>query len=154
MVYTQTKIHPWKRDARIYLGFWYTNGSSNHSQTTRPRKSQQKKNTRWMMNFAVSADLRVKLKESEKGEKKFDLRWEQKKNKKTTMEHEPGVVPIVISALSTVTKGLIQRLEDLEIRGWIETILTTVVLRSVRILRRALETRRNLSFKLQWEINS
>ena len=49
-------------------------------------------------------------------------------------------IPIVISKLSTVTKGLVQGLEDLEIRGRMETIQTTTLLRSARILRRILET--------------
>ena len=49
-------------------------------------------------------------------------------------------VPIIIDALGTVTKGLIKGLEDLEIKGRVETIQTTVLLRSARILRRVLET--------------
>ena len=47
---------------------------------------------------------------------------------------------IVIDALGTVTKGLIKGLEDLGIRGQGETIQTTALLRSTRILRRVLET--------------
>ena len=35
--------------------------------------------------------------------------------------------PIVIGALGTVTKGLIKGLDDLEIRGRVETIQTTLV---------------------------
>ena len=50
------------------------------------------------------------------------------------------VVPIVIGALNTVTKGLVQGLGDLEITGREETIQTTVLLRSAGILRRILET--------------
>ena len=50
------------------------------------------------------------------------------------------VIPIVIDVLSTVTKGLIQGLEDLEIRGQVETIQTTALLRSASIVRRALKT--------------
>ena len=46
------------------------------------------------------------------------------------------VTPIVIGILGTVTKGLEQGLEDLEIRGRVETIQTTALLRSARILRR------------------
>ena len=45
------------------------------------------------------------------------------------------VIPIVIGALST--KGLIQGLEDLKIRGQQETIQTTALLRSARILRKS-----------------
>ena len=60
--------------------------------------------------------------------------------------------PIVIGALGTVTKGLIKRLEDLEIRGWVETFQTTALLRSTRILRRVLDTWRDLlSPKLRWK---
>ena len=47
-------------------------------------------------------------------------------------------MPIIISALGTVTKGLIKGLEDLEIRGRVETLPATKLLRSARILRRVL----------------
>ena len=50
------------------------------------------------------------------------------------------VIPIVTCALHTVTKGLVKGLEDLDIRGRVETIQTTTWLRSARILRRFLET--------------
>ena len=50
------------------------------------------------------------------------------------------VIPIVIGAFGTVTEGLIKGLEDLEIRGRLETIQTTALRRSARILRRVLET--------------
>ena len=49
-------------------------------------------------------------------------------------------IPIVIGALGMVPKGLERSLEELEIRGRIETIQTTALLRSARILRRVLET--------------
>ena len=49
-------------------------------------------------------------------------------------------IPIVIDALGTVIKGLVQELEDFEIRGRKETIQNTALLRSARILRRVLET--------------
>ena len=62
------------------------------------------------------------------------------------------IVPIAIGALSTVTKGLLMGLEDLEIGGRVETIQTTVLLRSTRILRRVLESWGDLlSLKLQWK---
>ena len=51
-----------------------------------------------------------------------------------------GNRPIVIAALGAVPKGLEQGLEDLEITGEVKTIKTTVLLRSVRILRRVQET--------------
>ena len=49
-------------------------------------------------------------------------------------------IPIVIGVLGILTKGLVQGLADLEIRGCVETIQTTAPLRCGRILRRALET--------------
>ena len=50
------------------------------------------------------------------------------------------VIPTVEGALGTVTKGLIKGQEDLEIKGGVETIQTTALFRSARILRRVLET--------------
>ena len=50
------------------------------------------------------------------------------------------IVPIVIGALGTVTKGLLEGPEDLEVSGRVETIQMTALLRTARILRRVLET--------------
>ena len=50
------------------------------------------------------------------------------------------VIAIVIGALGTVMKGLVRGLEDLEIRGRMETIQAPALFRSSRILRRVLET--------------
>ena len=98
--------------------------------------------------FAVPADHRINLKESEKKNKYLDLARELKKlrNMKVT------IVPIVIGALGTVTKGLLKSLEDLEVSGRVETIQTTALLRTARILRCVLETWGDLlSLKLQWK---
>ena len=100
------------------------------------------------MDLAVSANHRVILKKYNKKDKYLDLARELKKpwNMKVT------VIPVVIGALSTATKGLVQRQEDLEVTGRVETIQTTALLRSARILRRVLETWGDLlSLKLQWE---
>ena len=45
------------------------------------------------------------------------------------------IVPIVIGALGTITKGLFKGLEDLEVGGRVESIKTTALLRTARILR-------------------
>ena len=90
----------------------------------------------------------LKLKESEKKDNYPNLARELKKlwNMKVT------VILIVIGALGTVTKGLLQGLEDLEKRGRVETIKTTALLRSARILRRVRVTWEDLlSLKLHWE---
>ena len=50
------------------------------------------------------------------------------------------IVPIVIGVLGTITKGLLKGLEDSEVGRWVETIQTTTLLRTARILRRVLET--------------
>ena len=63
------------------------------------------------MDFPVSADHRVNLKECEERDKYLDLDREFKKlwNMKVT------IIPIVIGALGTVTMGWVQGLEDMEI---------------------------------------
>ena len=50
------------------------------------------------------------------------------------------VIPIVIGALGTIPKRLVKGLEELEIKGHVEIIQTTALLRSARILRRVLGT--------------
>ena len=62
------------------------------------------------------------------------------------------IVPIVIGALGTITKELLKGVEDTEVGGRVETIQTTALLRTARILRRVLETWGDLvSLKLQWK---
>ena len=50
------------------------------------------------------------------------------------------IVPILIDALGTITKGLLKGVEDLEVGGRVETIQTTALLRTARLLRRVRET--------------
>ena len=50
------------------------------------------------------------------------------------------IIPIVIGAFGTVTKGLLKGLEDLEVVDRVETIQTTVLVKTARILRRFPET--------------
>ncbi len=70
------------------------------------------------MDIAVPAVLRVKLKENEKRHYDLDLARGLKKlwNMKVT------VTPVVIGTLGTVSKGLLLKLEELEIRERVETI--------------------------------
>ena len=56
-------------------------------QKTRPYNNQQKKGTCKIVDFAVPADHRIKLKEFEKKDKYLDLARELKK----TVEHESDV---------------------------------------------------------------
>ena len=89
-----------------------------------------------VVDFVVPADHRIKLKGSEKRDKYLNLARELKKlwNMKVT------IIPIVIGAFGTVTKGLLKGLEDLEVGGRVETIQTTALLETARIQRRVLET--------------
>ena len=114
------------------------NGSPNLGQKTRPYNNQQKqkKKISKFVDFAVSADHRIKLKECEKKDKYLDLARELKKlwNMKVI------IIPIVTGAFGTVTEGLVKGLEDLEVGGRVDTIQTTALLKTARILRRVLET--------------
>ena len=88
------------------------------------------------------------MKECEKKDKYLDLDRELKKlwNMKVT------IVPIVIGALGTITKGLLKGLEDLEGGGQVGTIQITALLRPARILRRILETWGDLmSLRHKWK---
>ena len=80
------------------------------------------------MDFAVPADHRVKLKEIEKY-KYLDLARELKK----TLKHESD-------GDAYCNWCTWQSPKDMEIRGRVETIRTTTLLRSARILRTVLET--------------
>ena len=100
------------------------------------KKKKKKKRICKIVDFAVPADHRIKLKESEKKDKYLNLAKVLKKlwNMKETE------IPIIIGALDTTTKWLVKGYEDLEIRGRVETFRTTTFLKSARILRRVLET--------------
>ena len=100
------------------------------------------------MDFPVPAGHRVKLKEWENKNKYLDFARELKNlwNIKVT------IILIVIGALGTVTKGLVEGLENLEERGRVVTITIIAILRSAKILIWILETSVDLlSLKFQWE---
>ena len=101
---------------------------------------RRRRRTYRIVDFVVLADHWVKLKESEKKDKYIDLARELKK----LWNIKVAIIPIVIGALGTITKGLIQGLEGLQITGREETIQTNALLRLARIRRRVLETRGDL----------
>ena len=76
------------------------------------------------------------MKECEKKDKYLDLARELKKPKNMKVT----IVRIVIGDFGTLTKGLLKGLEDLEVGGQVQTIQTTALLTTARILRRVLET--------------
>ena len=66
------------------MGLWHTDGSPNLGQKTRPNNNQQKKQRNCkIVDFAVPADHKIKLKECEKKDKYLDLAKELKKLKHT-----------------------------------------------------------------------
>ena len=85
---------------------------------------QQNKRTFRIVGFAVPADHRVKLKQLKR--KISTLNFVRAEKKLWNMKVK--LVPIVVGALSIITNGLITVLEDLEIRGQVEIIQTTVFL--------------------------
>ena len=100
------------------------------------KKKEKEKRTCKIVDFAVPADHRIKLKECEKKDKYLDFAKELKK----LWNMQVTIIPIVIGAFGTVTKGLLKGLEDLEVGRRVETVQTTALLRTARILRRVLET--------------
>ena len=122
---------------------WHTNGSPNPGQKTRPNVNWEKKKPCHRVDFEVRADHRVEIKE----DKYLDFAKELRKLWNVMVP----VIPIAVGALRTVPKGLERGLEELEIRGRIETIQTTTLLRLARILGRVQETWGDFpSFRLQW----
>ena len=100
------------------MGLWHLHGSPNPGQKTRPyhdlpKKKKKKKRIFKIVDFAVPADHRIKLKECEKKHKYLYLARELKRlwKMKVTIE------PILIGAFGTITKELLKDLEDLEVGG-------------------------------------
>ena len=82
--------------------------------------------------------------------KKTPKKPKNQKTKKKTKQPPPQIpknkfkscriVDFEIGALGAIPKGLVKKLEILEIRGQMDTIQTTALPISVRILRKVLET--------------
>ena len=87
-----------------------------------------------IIDFAVPYDTGVVQKEAEKIEKYQDLARELRIWKVKTQ-----IIPVVIGALGTIPKTLVQWLEKIGIRTKIGELQKTVLLHSARILRRVLE---------------
>ena len=94
--------------------------------TINNNNNKKKKKICKIVDFAVPADHRIKLKECEKRDKYLDLARELKK--------------LWNIKVGTVTKGLLKGLVDLEVGGRVETLQTTELLRTARILRKVMES--------------
>ena len=75
------------------------------------------------MDFAIPMYQRVKIKENKKRDKYLDLARELK----NLWNMKMIVIPNVIGVLGTLSKVLVKRLENLEIRGQVKTIQTTLL---------------------------
>ena len=144
MVHEQCRIHPREWDIKFSGGFETT--TDPQILARRPDVVIVKK--RWSAEKWTLPSVPTSVRKIEENEKHKYLYRRTKKlgNIKVT------VLPIVISELGIITKGLIQELEDLEINGWVGTIQTTALLWSASIQRRILEIWGDLpSLKLQWK---
>ena len=151
MVYAQPSTCPRKWQTQTPMRLWYTHGSPNLGQKTRPYNNQQKKKKKIykIVDFAVPADHRIKLKEWEKRDKYLDLAGELKKNYGIWRRQ---LYQLWLILLAAVTKGLLKGPEDLEVGGRVEIIRTTALVKTAWILRRVLETWGDLlSLNLQWK---
>ena len=132
----ENETHKLRRDFDIQTDHLISARRLDLISINKKEKVKKKERTCWIVDIAVPAGHRVKLKESEKKDKYLDLTWKLKRlwNMKVT------VIPIVVGALGTITECFVKVLENIEIRGWMETIQTTALLRSAKILRKVLET--------------
>ena len=100
-------------------------------------------------DFAVPGNYREKIKDCEKIDTYLDLDRELRKQWNIRII----VIPIAIGALRTIPKGLERKLK-LEVEGRIETMQTTALLTSDKMLRSVLDIRGDLlSLRLQWKKN-
>ena len=78
-----------------------------------------------------------------------DLAWEQKKKEWSLWV---ATILSLIGAIGIIPSGFVKELDNFEISGQVDSIQTTAILRSDRILRRVLGTWGDLlSLKIQWE---
>ena len=98
-----------------------------------------------MVDFDFPAYHRVKIKESKKRDKYLDLASELKITPKTMKYEADGGINCGWFTWE-IPKALVMGPEDFEIRGQVETIQITALLRLTRILRKVLETWGELLF--------
>ena len=80
--------------------------------------NKKKKRICKIVDYAVLADHRIKLKDCEKKDKYLDIARELKK----LWNMQVTIIPLVVGAFGTITKGLLKGQEDLEVGERVETI--------------------------------
>ena len=93
----------------------------------------------WLLGAAAWTKLWIRILGGSTNHKIFIYEKKDRELKKL-WNMQVTIIPIIIGAFGTVTKWLLKELEDLEVGGRVETIQTTTLLRTARILRRVLET--------------
>ena len=105
------------------------------------KERPEKKNFR-ILKIAENKAIRsiyIKAKSDNKTVK-LDLKYlDLARELKKLWNMQVTIIPIVIGAFGTVTKGLLKGLKELEVGGRVETIQTTALMRTARILRSVLE---------------
>ena len=85
-----------------------SNNNNNNNNNNKPSANTDVKNSYKIVDFAVPADHRIKLKESEKKDKYLNLARELKKLWKMKV----AIIPIGIGVFYIVTKGILKGLEN------------------------------------------
>ena len=99
------------------------------------KKKKKRERTYRIVDIVVSVHHGLKIKENQKIDKYLDLPRELK----SYGTWKVSMILIVIDALETILKELVWELEELKMKGWAETIQTTLFLRSVRIRKSVLK---------------
>ena len=100
----------------------------------------------WTLLFRLTTEQNWKKVKRRTNTMTFFGNWKNLWNMKAT------VIPFAIGALVRVSMGLVNVLEDMKLRGRIETIQTISFFRSARILRRVVETWEEwLTPKILWK---
>ena len=154
MIYVPPRICPGEWDTQNSLRFWDTNGLPDLGKTTKPSNSEKKPPKKPTKNlpknefYSSGWPLRKTERKAKREISTLILleKWKKLWNMKVI------VIAIVIGALGTVIKGLVQGLPDLEVRRRVEKIQTTALLRWVSIVKVVLETWGDLlSLRIQWK---
>ena len=134
MSFAQTRIRPEEWNVQNSLGFWDIKRLSNANQKKSLNDNKKKKKTCWIVDFGIPEEQGLKIKKKNKKNLNRASKLKKLSNMKVT------VIPTLIGALGTISWGLLKGLEELEIEIRIETIQTTAVIWSARILRGVLVT--------------
>ena len=137
MVCAEPRICSGEWDTQTPLGFW---DKTDHLISARRPQQENQNLPNSGLCFPGGPQRKIERKRKKKKKrKKKDTNLDLARELKKLWNMNVAVIPNIIGALGTVTKWLVQKLEDLEIRGKGETIQTTTLLWLARILRTVLE---------------